>query len=60
MCIIEVHTSIVDDGPWTSILGEDVPRDEFEHLPMSVCPTGDSLNPVGQIINRYQNILFPV
>ena len=46
MCIIEVRASVIDDGPRTTILGEDVPRDKFEYFPMSVCPSGDSLNPL--------------
>ena len=49
--MIAVWASIADDGPWTSILGEDVPRDESEHLLMVVCPSGDSLKSLGHIIH---------
>ena len=59
MHIIEVRGFFADDGPWTTVSGEDTSRNELKHLPMVVCPSGDCFNTVGHIIYRYQDILFP-
>ena len=41
VCIIEVWATVADDGPRTTISGEDASHNKVEHLPMVVCPYED-------------------
>ena len=45
-CIIQVSTTVVDDGPRTSVSGNDASRNKFQHLLMVLCPSGDHLDPL--------------
>ena len=49
--IIEVRAAVADDGPRTTVSGEDASCDESQNLPMIVCPSGDCLDPLGHIIH---------
>ena len=60
VCIIEVSATLADDGPRTTVSGKDASRKKSEQLLMVICPNGDHLDPLGIIMNRYQDILFPV
>ena len=58
--IVEVGAAVTDDGPQTTVLGEDASRDECQNLPMVVCPSGDCLDPLGHIVYRHQYVFFLV
>ena len=60
VCIIEIWASVADDEPLISVLGEDVTCSKSEHLSMDVCLSGDSLDQLGHIIHRYQDVIFPI
>ena len=52
--------SIANDGPWTTVLGEDATRNESEHLSMVVRPSGDCFDPLGHIIHCLRYTLSPL
>ena len=54
-----LHVIIADDGPRTTIPGEDASRDESQNLPMIVYRSGDCLDPLGHIVHPTSMYSFP-
>ena len=58
--VVDVRAAVADDGPQTTVSGEDASCVELQNLPMVICPSGDFLDPLGHIVHRHQYVLFPV
>jgi hypothetical protein len=57
--IIEVLTSVTDDGSGGTEFAEDVGLDEFYHNLVIIGLGGHDFYPFGDIIHSYQDILIP-
>ena len=58
--VVEVCVVVADDGSRTIVSSEDASCDESQNLSMIVCPGGDCFDPLGHIVHRHQDVLFPV
>jgi hypothetical protein len=57
--VAKVLASVTDDGPRSTKSAEDVGLDEFHYHLVIIGLGGHDLNPFGDIVYPYQNVLIP-
>ena len=59
-CVVEIRTIFSNNSLWHSVSTDQIMSDKPCHDILGYCSKGSCLNPLGEIINGYQNEAMPI